>query len=230
LTQPNLLHPRTDTDPTGRLRADAGRTDTLDLPVVGQRPPNRPKRRSKSAVATTLLAAALAGLVTGAVVAQRSPTGSAASATQSASSGTAEIAPASVVSFDPSGGTGFRQDDAQSWRAQTYRTAEFGNLKSGVGLLIDLGDSREVTSVTLEAATQGLAVELRSADEQSSAVEDYRVVDSDQPAGGASTLSAEGAGAHRYWLVWITRLGPGDGGFTARVGTPVVSGPDAPAS
>jgi hypothetical protein len=241
MTHPDPSSPWWATQPLDRVRA-AGARDTLDLPAVPPLaepplaepplaeppgaaprtgPPGRPARRRRSVVvAGVLLGAAVAGVGTGAVLGLREAT---PGATAGAADDAAAVLPASVASVDPAGGSGFRQD-GDAWDTQTYRTAEFGNLKSGVGLLLDLGTATEVTSVTLDAATEGLAVELRASDEPAAAVEGA-VADAVEKAGGSVTLSGQGAGAHRYWLVWVTRLAPADGGFAARIGTPVVHGP-----
>jgi eukaryotic-like serine/threonine-protein kinase len=198
--------------------------DTLDLPVVAASPagpwtPARQQRRSL-AVAWLLLAAAVAGVATGALLGQPGPTSAVAS--QPAESEAAVIKPASVVGFDPAGGSGFRQDGA-TWRTQTYRSAQFGNLKSGVGLVLDLGEAREVSSVTLEASA-GAAVELRASDAAPGAIEDFEKVDAADAAAGTTTLSGKDAGAHRYWMLWVPRLAPSDGGFSAQISNPVVTG------
>ena len=44
-------------------------------------------------------------------------------------------------------------------------------------------------------------------------------------ASGTTTLDASKGGKHRYWVVWVTELAPGGGGFAAVVGQPKVAGP-----
>jgi len=135
------------------------------------------------------------------------------------------IRPASVVSIDPSGGSGLRHAGNQ-WRTQTYTTPTFGNLKDGVGLVLDLGSSRPVTSVTVSVTTTPIVIELRTAAGDSPTVDDFQSASSPLTvqASGNATLSAADAGSHRYWLVWITRLAPNDGGYAAVIGEPVVRG------
>jgi len=135
------------------------------------------------------------------------------------------IRPASVVSIDPSGGSGLRHVGNQ-WRTQTYTTPTFGNLKDGVGLVLDLGSSRPVTSVTVAVTTTPIVLELRAAAGDSPAVADFQPASSPLtvPATGNATLSTTDAGSHRYWLVWITRLARHNGGYGAVIGEPVVRG------
>ncbi len=135
------------------------------------------------------------------------------------------IKPASVTSLDPSGGSGLRQA-GDRWRTQTYVSADFGNLKDGVGLVMDLGSARSLTGVSVDVGSAPIVIELRAADKQSSSVGDFQPVSGPQTveASGTTTLTAADGGSHRYWLVWITRLAPQDGGYGAVIGTPTVRG------
>jgi hypothetical protein len=131
--------------------------------------------------------------------------------------------PAELSSVDPSGGTGLRQE-GDRWRTQSYNSAEFGNLKDGVGLLLDLGAPRAVASVTLDVEGP-LAIELRAGDEPGAAGDSFAQVSAAPNASGTTSLDGSKGGEHRYWLVWVTRLASGDGGYRAVLGTPVVRGP-----
>ena len=133
--------------------------------------------------------------------------------------------PATITSLDPSGGSGFRKEGASTWRTQTYQSADFGNLKDGVGLLLDLGSGREVRTVTLDVVGGPIAVELRAGDDRGTSAGGYSKVASAGSASGATTLTPKDAGKHRYWLVWVTRLASQDGGFRAVIRDPAVKAP-----
>ena len=176
-----------------------------------------------------LLAAGLAALAIGA--------GAAAGTMLSGRDGTAAPAPSSaapsavridatVSSLDPSGGSGFEQR-GEDWRTQTYRTAAFGGLKPGVGLVLDLGSARAVTSVTFEARTAGSTVSLRAADDAPTSDAGLGPVGAEVTASGRTVLDGSSGGAHRYWVVWVSGLGPRGDGFGATFGTPQVTGPSA---
>ncbi len=137
-------------------------------------------------------------------------------------SGAAVAVDPTITSLDPSGGSGFRKETGSTWRTQTYRSAEFGNLKDGVGLLLDLGSAREVTTVTLDVVGGPIAVELRAGDERASSAGGYRTVASAGSASGPTTLTPKDAGKHRYWLIWVTRLASQDGGYRAVIRDPAV--------
>jgi eukaryotic-like serine/threonine-protein kinase len=198
-------------------------------PVDGipYQPPPPPVRRgpSRRTVVLALVGAVLGGIVLGGVIAltgDDTGPGTTTSDGQSGDTG-AQIEPASVVSFDPVRGSGFRDGGDGTWSTQTYTTADFGGLKPGVGLLIDLGEKREVSSVTMPSATAGLAVELLAGDEKPSGnVEGMSSADSATTKASDTSLSGADAGAHRYWMVWVTQLAPSEGGFSATVASPVV--------
>ncbi len=61
-------------------------------------------------------------------------------------------------------------DDDTYWRTERYRSANFGNLKSGVGLIIDLGGSARLDEVTLGTESEGWSVELYVGDDFSGAL------------------------------------------------------------
>jgi hypothetical protein len=112
-----------------------------------------------------------------------------------------------ISSFDPAG-DGFREK-GQTWDTYTYNTVQFGNLKKGVGLALDLGSAKALDSVTFTTTTGPMDVELRSADKKPLKVSDWDVVDgSSDSASGETTLDASKGGKHRYWMIWVTKLGP----------------------
>lgn len=144
--------------------------------------------------------------------------------TQSAQAADQVIKPVAVTSLDPSGGSGLRRSGDQ-WQTQTYVDAAFGNLKDGVGLVLDLGSERSVTSVSVDVASAPLVLELRAADQQPTSAASFQRVGEPRTAEstGSTTLAANGE-SHRYWLVWISRLAPQNGGYAAVISTPTVRG------
>jgi hypothetical protein len=199
--------------------AGAGRAAAPSRPAPGS--PRRRSRTTRAAVLVgALVVAAGLGVLAGRLVppAAEDPPLAVASGAGDA----VDAVDATWTSVDPVGGSGFRQVDAQTWRTQSYRTAEFGNLKSGVGLLADLGSPREIEAVTVDVAPVGAVVELRAGDSASQDPEDYVVVDRTGDAAGPTTLEAADAGAHRYWLLWVPQLGPREGGYVAELSAPDV--------
>jgi hypothetical protein len=109
-----------------------------------------------------------------------------------------------TVSSYTTSGDGF-EDKGGTWDTATYKTVKFGNLKPGVGLVLDLGSAKEISSVSFNAETGPMTVELRSADEQPSGGD--RVGGSEQ-ADGKTELDGSKGGKHQYWMIWVTKLGP----------------------
>jgi hypothetical protein len=167
-----------------------------------------------------LVTCALLGIVIG-VAAQRLPTtgGTPAAAPSPSPSATASVA-ATVTAFTTKDSSFTLRDG--TWSSQSYRDAEFGHLKKGIGLRLDLGTARTLTAVTFTAETGPTTVELRAGDTVSKDGSAYELVGSAVEATGATTLPASAGGSHRYWVLWVTKLP--DSGFQARITDPVARG------
>ena len=136
------------------------------------------------------------------------------------------IAVTAVQSFDPLGDgaespgsarNASDGDESTSWETERYDSSPtFGGLKTGVGLVFDLGSPQAVRSVTVAFDTPGAALELRAGDAASESVDGYRVVAQEGAAGRTVTLRPSG-GPARYWVLWLTRLPDADRGYRARV-------------
>ncbi len=129
---------------------------------------------------------------------------------------------ASVHDFDPQGdgqedpahvADAVDGDPTTVWQTDHYQgNAHFGGLKQGVGLLLDLGSVREVSTVRIRLTTPGAAVEVHAGDSPRVDPATPALAGSDQ-AGQDLTLHVPTHHA-RYWLVWLTALPPdGRGGF-----------------
>jgi hypothetical protein len=129
----------------------------------------------------------------------------------------APLSIAAVDDFDP-GGDGeehseetsnvFDGDATTSWSSETYATEAFGNGKSGVGLVIDLGSEQSVTAVAVSAAESGWSGAVYVASTPGDSVADWG-----EPAAGPTPVTTPEAEFHltsptagRYVLVWFTDL------------------------
>lgn len=123
-----------------------------------------------------------------------------------------------IVSFDPEGDGEEHPEDvanvldgdpATSWRTlDYYNRPDLGGLKSGVGLLLDLGQVRDVDSVRVRfgSAPTSYTV-LMTAPDQSDppeSVNDLRAVASLGGAPARTTVDVGRAG--RYVVLWLTKL------------------------
>lgn len=117
-------------------------------------------------------------------------------------------------------------DPSTGWETQSYlRSANFGNLKQGMGILIDLKEPRTLYSVQVALSAPGASAELRtgtSAPTESSKAADQQVISSfTSRIGGplerynASTMSFAAFDPdqkYQYLLLWITELPKNDDG------------------
>lgn len=111
------------------------------------------------------------------------------------------------------------------WQSQWYATPQFGNLKQGTGLLLDLGRTATVTSVRIDLASYGGAnLQLRVGDSDG-ALSSLRVAAVAHDVGGTVRLHLKAPEQARYVLIWFTLLPPnGDGQYQASVYHVVVNG------
>jgi hypothetical protein len=197
----------------------------------------RRRRRLRRSVALAGLVAVgglgwLVGLAVGGVPGQsrfsdlqRSPTPTPGAT----AAGPIQLTADSVRDFDPEGDGSENPTQAQlavdgdpltGWATALYKKrADFGGLKNGVGLLIDLGRPVTVRQVAVAFLRPGADLEIRVADARSEHAEDYRVVASAQRIGDVATLSPRGGPVTaRYWLVWLTRLPKDGSGYRTAIG------------
>ncbi|MBE1486098.1 protein kinase family protein [Plantactinospora soyae] len=229
---------------SGPLRFTSGDDGGPDLPATGG-------RRMLIGVAA-LLVVALVGLILGinALVGgspaddQAGPTPTAGTSNEPAAAGDPDpplakpqkvaLKGSQVRVIDP-GGTRTELDGVEkvvdgnpneAWETETYKTdSKFGRNKPGMGILIDLGELRSVTSVQVQLSEGGASAELRSGDKNYDAnsagdkdlVEAYKRVglpiDKSDGSGATMTFSSfEPDQKYRYLLLWITDLPEIDAG------------------
>ncbi|MCX4882084.1 MULTISPECIES: serine/threonine protein kinase [unclassified Streptomyces] len=131
--------------------------------------------------------------------------------------------------FDPYGdnsekpsdvGKAYDNTTATYWQTDYYLSANFGNLKSGVGIILDLGKVQQVGKVTVTFVGD-TSVELRSASADAGAkpmsFSSYTKVASGS--GTAVELKPGKSVKSQYLLVWLTKLPlqADDGQWRARV-------------
>ena len=102
-------------------------------------------------------------------------------------------------------------DPVMGWVSQWYATPSFGDLKQGTGLLLDLGRTVTVTTVTLTLGSPpGTSLELRLG-----AAPDLTalpVVATGTATRDQLSLPLASPARARYVLLWFTRLPPDDAG------------------
>lgn len=116
-------------------------------------------------------------------------------------------------------------DPATSWSTLNYRgSADFGNLKPGVGVVYDLGTEQALSGVTIVTDTPGAVVEVRTGASADGELDSFPVA-AGGTLNGTDQLAFTEPVTTRYVLVWVTGLVSGDDGFSADLAevTPVAA-------
>ena len=159
-------------------------------------------------VAAVVLAAAVA---VGAVLILRNSSGG----TPGGGSSGGSVRIRAIQAYDPYGGDGEHDADAGKatdgdpntyWPTESYRTAPSLG-KPGVGLVIDAGKVLQLHQLDVTTSTPGLTAEILAGDSPGGPFN--AVVGASQTVSGDSARYTIAGGAHRYYVIWITRLGAG---------------------
>jgi tRNA A-37 threonylcarbamoyl transferase component Bud32 len=94
-------------------------------------------------------------------------------------------------------------DPATDWHTEHYNTAEFGNLKSGVGLVIDAGTAVKPGSLTIRSDMPGFTADIKAGVSSNGP---FDTVSSSMEVGSRTTFRLSVDPGRRYFLIWITRL------------------------
>jgi len=97
-------------------------------------------------------------------------------------------------------------DGGTYWETERYFNAPSLN-KPGVGLVLDAGATVQLHQLGLATATPGFTAEVRAGDSKTGPFPD--VVSPSQTVAGQAEFPIRGGVKHRYYVIWITRLGAG---------------------
>ena len=225
--------------------------DAFDSAAASTAPP-KPVGRKLAVGVVGLLVLALAGTLAAANVlgdpavpetAPSTPSGTSAAQQSAKPAGQPvifKIDPSKVRIVDPVGNRTEIKDADKTvdgnlgtvWRTDRYTKADFGSKKPGMGVWIDLGDTKQVVSVEVDLATPGADGELRSgsadlgsgSSQDAQTVAQYTVVGAPKPAMPGVTLFPGPDQPTRYLMIWFTKL-PKEGstnGYRVSVGEIIV--------
>lgn len=216
--------------------------DTAEIPIIDPRVrrrrwlPSSAGARLALAVGVAVLGVAIAGLfwtgpriyphfITHSVT---TPTNEPSATSNAVPTGTM-LTPAHVSEFDPYGdhndphlGEAPKAADGKTstaWHTQTFFSANLGNTKPGVGLLVDLGSPKRVSVVRLSLLGSGSSVVVldSTAADPPATDKQMTVAAAADNVGTTVTLRPAQPITARYWVVWLTKLPAADGGFRGGV-------------
>lgn len=107
-------------------------------------------------------------------------------------------------------------DPETVWNTEGYQDP-MGLTKSGVGLLLDLGESQEVHELDLTVPQNTYGVQVRVSDTRSSTGVSEEALDSEMPVAwegqvsGEETIELDESASGQYVVIWFTEM-PSDGG------------------
>jgi hypothetical protein len=123
-----------------------------------------------------------------------------------------------VAAYDPPPGDG-QEDDARvplatdgnpstAWITERYATRHFGNLKSGVGLILDAGRAVELRALDVRTDTPGFTATIKAGPSPGGP---FATVAGTRTVGGSTSFLLSTNSPERYYLLWITSLSPATG-------------------
>lgn len=134
----------------------------------------------------------------------------------------AEIEFVDAVDFDSTGGdekpeltsNAIDGDPDTAWNTFTYLTSNWGGLKSGVGLALDMGETTPVSEVTVEFPEGDYGATVFVSDEPTNSGTE---IGSSDDASGTWTVTADEPVEGRYVVIYFDRAWEGPGGEIVRV-------------
>src|SRR5262249_32619845 len=127
-----------------------------------------------------------------------------------------------VQAYDPFGSPNSENDadaskaadgnNATSWNTEHYKSAEFGRLKSGVGLVLDAGSPQTVSRVDLRLVAPGASIAVYGSDSVPTGFDQWTQLGSRSDAPKSFSVDLSDGTNYRYYLVWFTKLPPAPDG------------------
>ncbi len=144
------------------------------------------------------------------------------------------VKPGSAVGFDPLGDdqeenpqlSHFAIDGKPStdWHTTSYNSADFGRLKEGVGLILDMNQPVAISDVMVTLAnTPGASVQLKVGNAADLSV--LKTVAEVKNVSGTVTLTPGKPVTGQYVLIWFTRLPPHEGRYRGTIYEVIVHSP-----
>jgi len=198
---------------------DAERTVMDAPPVPVPAPPRRPesrrsrRRRSRKPLVLLLVALVATGVALGAYFGLRGS----GSAGGGGGGGDGSVHLTASNAYDPEGDGREHDEEVANatdgnlktyWETEHYSSDTFGNLKDGVGIVVDAGRPVRLGAITVASDTPGYVAKIEAGASSSGP---FDSVSSSETVGDSTTFHLSVPTAQQYYLVWITQLAPGLG-------------------
>lgn len=131
---------------------------------------------------------------------------------------------ANITAFDPLGDNNENNSELPKavdgnpstyWKSSRYKSAAFGGLKSGVGVIVSYDATWSPKKLTLGTRSGGGNVEIRTMSDKS--LDSSKIVASGPITGTSTTFELKDVNKADKLLVWFTELPRGGGGYRAEV-------------
>ena len=211
-------------DPTGVVPVDGTRVGAAapaapaapEPPPTAPRPPKQPRRWAPYVLSTiVVVAVAVAGVLWLSTNADDGGGGTNVDDPAPAADG-GGLEVADVRSFDPEGDGSENEEDADAiadgdgdtrWRTECYSSSAFGNLKSGVGLVIELSGAGSLEELRVDSPASGWSADVYVADEAGDDLADWGTPVTSATSEADTTAFELGGADGRFALLWFTGLG-----------------------
>jgi serine/threonine protein kinase len=197
-------------------------------PGGGRKPPTERSAAARAVIATVIaLVLAAVGVAAWSISRglHHSPTPAPSrthSPSQSAAAAAVPLTPASATVYNPLGSSG--DDDPSDaskaidgsastfWHTSYYLGHQFGNLKKGTGLILDMGRTVRLSQLRVQFGSScctHVLIEVGNSNTASTAaLSTFTPVQSSSAAQGSTTFNVTKQATGRYVLIWITDLPP----------------------
>ena len=192
---------------------DANRT-VVNVPAPRRRARARRRVTPGPLLVSLLALAALAVIVVAAIAVHGNHSVLPGLSAKTGGGGGGPVALSATGAYDPPPGDGGEHDDEASlatdgnaatfWRTDRYANQSFGNLKTGVGLVLEKSSGKDVKTLTVTSDTPGFSAVVKAGASPGAA----RAVSSSEVVGGKTTFDLGGSGGPVF-VLWITSLPSG---------------------
>jgi len=179
-------------------------------PVRPAQPPRQARRRRMWPLALALIILVAAGAIAAGVLLRNHVGGLGGGS----STGSHPVPMTALTAYDPPPGDGVEQNSliplatdgkpSTAWETEHYTNSAFGNLKSGVGLVLETHHApAKLASLTVTSDTPGWRAEIKAG---SSASGPFHTVSSNQEVGSRTSFTLNASSPERYYMIWLTHL------------------------